>query len=158
MPFTIIAVGRQREAPFKAAALEYQRRLTRYCKLDVREVQDEREPDRLSEALIVRAMEAEGRRVLDQVKPGDIVVALCVEGRQVDSLAFSRLLEDWHTRSAQVCFVIGGSLGLSGEVLNRADLQLSLSNMTLPHQLARVVLLEQMYRGFKIISGERYHK
>lgn len=158
MPFTIIAVGKQREPHFRSAALEYQRRLSRYCRLQVREVADEKEPGGLSIALVTRAMDLEGQRILDQVKPGDTLVALCVEGEMLDSPAFSRRLAAWQDSAAQVCFVIGGSLGLSEAVLRRADLKLSLSRMTLPHQLARVVLLEQIYRGFKIINGERYHK
>lgn len=157
MPIQVIAVGKQRE-PFSQPALEFQRRLGRYCKLSIRELQDEKDPGSLSQVLAQRAVDMEGERILACIKAEDIVVALCIEGHQMDSLDFTQQIKAWHNQSTQVCFVIGGSLGLSEAVLRRADYKLSFSRMTFPHQLARVMLLEQIYRAYKIISGERYHK
>lgn len=156
MPIQIIAVGKQREYHFKLAE-EYERRLSRYCRLAIHEVQDEKDPG-ASAALVSKALETEGRRILGRIKPQDFVVALCIEGPQLSSEELSRHIRAWHNKAASVCFVIGGSLGLSREVLHRADMMLSLSRMTFPHQLARVMLLEQIYRSYKILFGERYHK
>ena len=158
MPIQIIAVGKLRESYYYAAAEEYRRRLSRYCKLSVMEVQDEKDPGSLSSALTAKALEAEGGRILERIKPNDFVVALCIEGSQFSSIAFSKQIKSWHEQSAGLCFVLGGSLGLSETVLQRADMKFSFSTMTFPHQLARVMLLEQIYRAHKIIAGERYHK
>lgn len=157
MPIQIIAVGKQREGHLKLAQ-EYERRLSRYCKLAVHEVQDEKDPGTASAALAQKALEAEGRRILERIRPQDMVVALCIDAPQFDSEQFSEHIRTWHDSSASVVFVIGGSLGLSEEVTARANKTLSLSRMTFPHQLARVMLLEQIYRSYKILSGERYHK
>lgn len=158
MPFTILAVGKQREPFYAQAMQEYLRRLSRYCKIAVKEIQDEKEPDTRSEALLQKAIEAEGERLMSAIRDQDFVIALCIDAPQKTSEEFSELVSDWHNRSVSAVFVIGGSNGLSEKVIKRADMKLSLSNMTLPHQLARVILLEQIYRSFKIISGERYHK
>lgn len=157
MPIQIIAVGKQREFHQKLAQ-DYERRLSKYCKLSVHEVQDEKDPGPASGALIERVLEVEGNRILSLIKPQDLVVALCIDGPQDSSEELSERIRAWHNQSTKVCFVIGGSLGLSREVIKRANLTLSLSRMTFPHQLARVMLLEQLYRAYKIISGERYHK
>ena len=157
MPIQIIAVGKQREPFFRDAAMEYQRRLSRYVKLTMVEVQDEKDPG-ASPALIARALDTEGERILERIAPRDRVVALCIEGEQMDSGRFSELVKAWQGQADPVGFVVGGSLGLSPAVLKRADLKLSFSMMTFPHQLARVLLLEQVYRAYKILSGERYHK
>jgi 23S rRNA (pseudouridine1915-N3)-methyltransferase len=158
MPVKVIAVGKLKEAGYQLAAAEYSMRLSRYCKLELVEVPDERDPKASSPPLLARAMDAEAERILTRIKPGDIVVALVIEAEQMDSETFSRKVAGWHARSADVVFVIGGSLGLGGALIARADERLSLSSMTFPHQLARVMLLEQLYRSYKIISGERYHK
>lgn len=158
MPFTILAVGKQREAFYAQAMQEYLRRLSRYCKISVREVQDEKDPDSKSEALLQKAVESEGGRLMNAIRDQDTVIALCIDAPQLSSEQFSNLIADWHKSSLSVVFVIGGSNGLSEKVISRADMKLSLSCMTLPHQLARVMLAEQIYRSFKIISGERYHK
>jgi 23S rRNA (pseudouridine1915-N3)-methyltransferase len=157
LPIQIIAVGKQREGHHQLAQ-EYERRLSRFCKLSVIEVPDEKDPGTASDALVKRALEAEGKRILDRIKPQDVVVALCIEGQMMTSEALSQRVKTWHNQSLSVSFVIGGSLGLADEVIRRADLKMSLSRMTFPHQLARVMLLEQLYRSYKIISGERYHK
>ena len=158
MPFTILAVGKQRETFYAQAMQEYLRRLSRYCKIFVKEVQDEKDPDTKSSALLQKAVDAEGDRVMSAIRDQDFVVALCIDAPQMTSEQFSELVDNWHKKSVSAVFVIGGSNGLSEKVIKRADMALSLSRMTLPHQLARVMLTEQIYRSFKIISGERYHK
>lgn len=141
------------------AVAEYEKRLTRYVKLDVVEVADEKTPDGASEKEEERIREKEGERLLRQIKEDDHVVALAISGKQYDSLAFARRLDGFALCGRnRVVFVIGGSLGLSEQVLARADEELSFSKMTFPHQLMRVILLEQIYRGYRIIRGEPYHK
>lgn len=154
----IVAVGKLKEAHYRQAAAEYEKRLSRYTQLAVTQVADDKEPERSSEALEEKVRQAEGERILRHIRPRDRVVALCIDGVQEDSLSFSRRVRRLHEAPEDAVFVIGGSLGLSGAVLRRADEKLSLSRLTLPHQLARVVLLEQLYRAFKIMSNERYHK
>ncbi len=158
MTLRVIAVGKQREPGLSLAAQEYQRRLGRYLKLQVVEVADEKDPGPGAKALQGRAVAVEGERILGRISPGERVVALCVDGERLDTASFSSRLQQWKNRDESPVFVIGGSLGLSAAVLARADERLSLSAMTYPHQLARVVLLEQIYRACKIIAGERYHK
>lgn len=154
----IVAVGKLKEAHYRQAAAEYEKRLSRYTQLAVTQVADDKEPERSSEALEEKVRQAEGERILRHIRPRDRVVALCIDGVQEDSLSFSRRVRRLHEAPEDAVFVIGGSLGLSGAVIRRADETLSLSRLTLPHQLARVVLLEQLYRAFKIMGNERYHK
>ena len=159
MKLTILCVGKLKEKFMRDAVAEYEKRLTRYVKLDVVEVADERTPDGASEKEEDRIREKEGERLLRQIKEDDHVVALAISGKQYDSLAFARRLDGVALRGrSRVVFVIGGSLGLSEQVLARADEELSFSKMTFPHQLMRVILLEQIYRGYRIIRGEPYHK
>ncbi|MDD3109551.1 MAG: 23S rRNA (pseudouridine(1915)-N(3))-methyltransferase RlmH [Eubacteriales bacterium] len=154
----IIAVGKLKELHYRQAAREYEKRLARFTSLKVTELADEREPDKPSLLLEERARHAEGERIMKHIRSGDRVVALCIDGTQEDSLAFSRRIKRLYEAPAQVVFIIGGSLGLSEAVIARADEKLSLSALTFPHQLARVLLLEQLYRAFKIMANERYHK
>lgn len=159
MKLTILCVGKQKEKFMRDAVAEYEKRLTRYVKLDVVEVADEKTPDGASEKEEERIREKEGERLLRQIKEDDHVVALAISGKQYDSLAFARRLDGFALCGrSRVVFVIGGSLGLSEQVLARADEELSFSKMTFPHQLMRVILLEQIYRGYRIIRGEPYHK
>ena len=159
MKITILCVGKQKEKFMRDAVNEYTKRLSRYVKLEVIEVADEKTPDHasLKEEELIR--EKEGERLLRHIKGDDHVIALAITGVQYDSIAFSRRL-DWFGMSGKghVVFVIGGSLGLSEQVLGRADEELSFSKMTFPHQLMRVILLEQIYRAYRIIRGEPYHK
>ncbi|MHC1786334.1 MAG: 23S rRNA (pseudouridine(1915)-N(3))-methyltransferase RlmH [Christensenellales bacterium] len=157
MGISIIAVGRI-AAPFKEAAEEYLKRLSRFAKVAVTEMTDNKEPPSLSPALLDQLKTREGKAILARLKPQDHVIALCIDGSQPSSEAFSQHFAALRDAARPIVFVIGGSLGLSEEVLARADERLSLSVMTYPHQLARVVLLEQLYRAFKILGGERYHK
>lgn len=141
------------------AVNEYTKRLSRYVKLEVIEVADEKTPDHasLKEEELIR--EKEGERLLRHIKGDDHVIALAITGVQYDSIAFSRRLDGFGmSGKGHVVFVIGGSLGLSEQVLGRADEELSFSKMTFPHQLMRVILLEQIYRAYRIIRGEPYHK
>lgn len=157
MPLSLITVGKIAK-PFAEAAREYEKRLSRYDKVDVIELPDEKEPAHLSPAAIAQVMDKEGRNILGRVRREDAVVALCIDGQAQTSEQLADTLSRLRMDGRRIVFIIGGSLGLSPEVVARADIRLSLSSMTMPHQLARVVLLEQIYRAFKIISGERYHK
>ena len=154
----VIAVGKLREAYLSQAAAEYAKRLTRFAQLEIIEVPDEKEPDKSSPALEDRVKRTEGEKILKHIRPRDRVVALCIEGPRETSEQFSQRYKRWHEAPADTVFVIGGSLGLSDEVLGRADEKLSLSTLTFPHQIARVLLLEQLYRACKILANERYHK
>ncbi len=157
MPITILAVGKI-GLPFSTASQEFEKRIARFDKLQVIQVQDIKEPASLSPALMEQSIQKEGLKILDKIKSGDYVIALCIEGEQQPSLQFAKQLGILRDEGKHIVFVIGGSLGLSQEVIRRADEKLSLSALTMPHQLARVVLLEQIYRAYKILSGERYHK
>lgn len=159
MPLALICVGKLREAFYREAADEYLKRLTRLSPVEVVEVPDLPEPTHAGEALRAQVMQREGEAILGKIRPADLVVALCVDGPQLTSEDFAQALGRWETAArGRIALVIGGSLGLSPQVLARADHRLSLSKMTFPHQLARVLLLEQLYRGSKIRAGHRYHK
>ncbi len=154
----VIGVGRLKEPWEREACAEYIKRLKRFCALEVRELEDQPEPDKPSEALNRKVMEREGRDILACLRPGDRVVALCIDGRSYDSLQFAEKMTAWSMDGRRLVLVIGGSLGLSPAVVARADEKLSFSKFTFPHQLMRVILLEQLYRAFKIGANERYHK
>ena len=159
MKITILCVGKLKEKFMRDAVNEYTKRLSRYVKLEVIEVADEKTPDHasLKEEELIR--EKEGERLLRHIKGDDHVIALAITGVQYDSVAFSRRLDGFGmSGKGHVVFVIGGSLGLSEQVLGRADEELSFSKMTFPHQLMRVILLGQIYRAYRIIRGEPYHK
>ena len=159
MKITILAVGKIKEKYFSAAIQEYAKRLSRYCKLEIVEVADEKTPDQASEHEedLIRAKEAE--RLRRYIKDGGYVIALAIDGRQTTSQGFADKLQKLCVSGkSHIVFVIGGSIGLDQKLLQEADERLSFSQMTFPHQLMRVVLLEQIYRGFRIINGEPYHK
>ena len=159
MKITLITVGKIKERYFEDAVKEYAKRLSRYCKLEIVQVPDEKTPDGASEALEAQIKEKEGQRILAHIKDGTYVIALAIEGDMLDSVELSRKLARLGVEGkSQIAFVIGGSLGLSAEVMARADYALSFSRMTFPHQLMRVVLLEQIYRSYRISAGEPYHK
>lgn len=158
MSILIIGVGKLKESWQREACAEYMKRLKRFGSIEIREVADQPEPERPSEALNRKVMEQEGREILACIKPGDRVAALCIGGRAHDSEGFAEQIARWNGDGRRLVLVIGGSLGLSDEVLRRADEKLSFSRMTFPHQLMRVILLEQLYRAHKINAGERYHK
>lgn len=159
MRITLIAVGKIKEKFFEDAIREYSKRLSRYCKLEIIQVADEKTPDGAGEALELQIKEKEGQRILSHIKDGAYVIALAIKGRMLTSEELSVHMENLAVRGiSQIVFVIGGSLGLSQSVLDRADFSLSFSPMTFPHQLMRVVALEQIYRGYKIMMKEPYHK
>ena len=159
MKIKIACVGKVKDAFYRDAVAEYAKRLSRFCMLEIAEVADEKAPETLSPAEEAQVMEREGERLLSKILPGEFVVCLTIDGKRFSSEAFAKTLQDTFDRSVScITFVIGGSLGLTPAVTNRADLKLSVSDMTLPHGLCRVVLLEQVYRAFKINAREPYHK
>ncbi len=154
MRLIVLSPGKVRESWLQDGIDEYVRRLGRYCQVSLLTVDDV--PDSWPTS---KALEEEGRRLLAKLKPQSFVVALDLKGEQVDSPQLSRLLPEWFREGgSEVIFVIGGSNGLASAVLNRAQARLCLSPMTFTHQMTRLILLEQIYRAFKIGSGEPYHK
>lgn len=159
MKITLVTVGKIKEKFFSDAIAEYTKRLSRYCKLDIVQLADEKTPDNAGEVMERQIKEKEGERILASIKDGNYVIALAIEGDMLDSVKLSEKIDSLGIGGiSQIAFVIGGSLGLSDAVLRRADYKLSFSRMTFPHQLMRVILLEQIYRSYRIIYGEPYHK
>ena len=159
MKITVITVGKIKEKYLEDAIAEYSKRLSRYCKLEIIQVADEKTPDRASEVVETQIKDKEGERILSHIKDTAYVVALAIEGKMISSEELAELIDGLGVRGeSHIQFVIGGSLGLSKKVLERADYKLSFSRMTFPHQLMRVILLEQIYRSYRILNGEPYHK
>lgn len=159
MNLQIICVGKLKEKFYLDAAAEYVKRLSAYCKLQITELPEERLPKEPSNAQIEGALAKEAEAILAKIPPRSSLIALCVEGRLKSSEELAQLMSTWSNRGEkQLAFVIGGSYGLHPEVKARAWAKLSMSPMTFPHHLARVMLLEQIYRGFKILEGSTYHK
>lgn len=159
MNITIITVGKIKEKFLRDAIDEYSKRLTRYCKLDIIEVPDEKAPENASEKENLLIKEKEGEKILKHIKDNSYVIALAIDGKMPSSEDLADFIQTQGINgNSNLTFVIGGSLGLSSGVLKRADYKLSFSKMTFPHQLMRVILLEQIYRAFRINSGEPYHK
>ena len=159
MKIRFLTVGKCKEPYFRDAASEYLKRLSRFAEVTVTEAQDEKTVDGASEAENERVKALEGARLLKLIRERDYVIALAIGGKAYDSVGqASRLKALMNEGKSDLVFVIGGSLGLSGEVLARADEQWSYSRLTFPHMLMRVIALEQLYRSFKILSGEPYHK
>ena len=155
----LICVGKMREKFFIDAFEEYRKRLQAYCRLELVEITEQRLSDRPAEKEITAALEREGQEILKAVPTDAYLVALCVEGKQMPSEGMAELIAAReNSGKPKLCFVIGGSFGLSPTVKSRADRKLSMSQMTFPHHLARVMLIEQVYRGFKINEGSQYHK
>lgn len=154
----LICVGKLKEKYLRQAADEYKKRLGRFVQVEEAELPDLPEPQGGGDALVRQVLDREGEAILQRIRPADYVIALCVEGKQYTSEDFARHMARWKGDGRRMVFVIGGSLGLSRGVKERADEKLSLSAMTFPHQLARVLLLEQWYRAEKINANERYHK
>ena len=155
----IICVGKLKEKFWAAAAAEYVKRLGSLCHLEIEELPESRLPAEPSEAEIEAALKKEGDSITLRIPAGAVTVALCIEGKEMDSVRFSQFLELCAVKGrSRICFVIGGSMGLSESVKENADLKMSMSPMTFPHHLARIMLLEQLYRGFQIQSGSKYHK
>ncbi len=159
MKIKIVCVGKLKEKYLKDAIDEYTKRLSRFCTVQIIELSDEKIPDNASLAEEEKVLEAEGEKILKNISPPDYVFSLCVEGKALSSEEFSQKLSDVAlSGKSTICFVIGGSLGLSKAVKARSDFRISFSKMTFPHQLMRVFLTEQIYRAFKINANEKYHK
>ncbi len=159
MKITILAVGKIKEKYFADAVAEYKKRLSRYCKLEIIEVADEKTPDHAStqeEELIRRK---EGERLKKYIKDGAYVISLAIQGKQFSSEEFSKKIHALGLhRESHIIFIIGGSIGLASDIIKESKELISFSKMTFPHQLMRIVLLEQIYRGYRIMNGEPYHK
>ena len=159
MKITLVTVGKIKEKFFEDAIKEYSKRLSRYCKLEILQVADEKTPEGASEAVELQIKEKEGQRILSLIRDDAYVIALAIEGKMLDSEELAERIEKLGVSGiSQIVFVIGGSLGLSSQVMKRADYALSFSRMTFPHQLMRVVLLEQIYRSYRIMNHQPYHK
>lgn len=159
MKITILTVGKIKEAFYREAAAEFQKRLSRYVKLEIIEVPDEKTPEEASDREKEKIVELEGARLMKYIRPDMYVIALAIEGRMLDSIEFSEKIRLLGVNgTSHIAFVIGGSLGLAGSICRRADVKLSFSKMTFPHQLMRVILLEQIYRSYRIMNHEPYHK
>lgn len=159
MKITICCVGKIKEKFYSQAIEEYSKRLSKYCKLEIKEAADEKTPDSASDTVNRMIKEKEGDRLLSFIKDDRYVIALAIDGKMLDSVELSEKIDNLMlSGKSDIVFVIGGSLGLDKRVLDRADYKLSFSKMTFPHQLMRVILLEQIYRSFRIMKNEPYHK
>ncbi|KAA8825547.1 23S rRNA (pseudouridine(1915)-N(3))-methyltransferase RlmH [Bifidobacterium reuteri] len=159
MQIDIIAPGRVKEQYLRDAIDEYSKRLSRYCKLNIIEVADEKTPEHASEGIERQIKVKEGERIAKHLRDGAFLIALAIDGKQLSSEEFAAKIEDWGLHGvSHIQLVIGGSIGLDDAILRRANFKLSFSKMTFPHQLMRVILLEQIYRAYKINAGEPYHK
>ena len=159
MKITVVCVGKLKEKFFADGVEEYKKRLGRYAKIEIAEVADEKAPENLSIAEEEQVKAKEGEKILKKIPDDAFVVALCIDGKMLSSEELADFFEKKTVSGvSSIAFVIGGSLGLSKAVIDRADYKLSFSKMTFPHQLMRVVLLEQIYRGYRILNGEPYHK
>jgi len=159
MNITIISVGKIKEKYIIGGINEFSKRLSKYCKLNLIEVSDEKAPENLSEADMEIVKNKEGERILSKLNENTYVIILAIDGKQLSSEELSQKLDKLALQgNSSITFIIGGSLGLSDEVISKANYKLSFSKMTFPHQLMKLILLEQVYRGFRISRGEPYHK
>ena len=159
MRINIVCVGKIKEKYLKLGIDEFKKRLSKYCKLEIIELEDEKAPENLSDKEMLMIKEKEGKKILSKIKDNSYVIALAIDGTNLSSEELAETINKLGVRGiSNITFVIGGSLGLSDEVLSRADYKLSFSKMTFPHQLMRLILLEQVYRAYRINNGEPYHK
>ena len=159
MNITIISVGKLKEKYLKQGIDEYAKRLGSYCKLQLIEVPDEKAPENLSEKEMEQVKDKEGEKILAKVKDSDTVIAMAIEGDLISSEQLAEKIENYGINGkSSIVFIIGGSLGLSDTVKQRANAKISFGRITLPHQLMRLVLVEQIYRSFRITAGHAYHK
>ncbi|WP_066506879.1 23S rRNA (pseudouridine(1915)-N(3))-methyltransferase RlmH [Abyssisolibacter fermentans] len=159
MKITIIAVGKIKEKYLTQGIKEYSKRLSKYCKLEIIEVNDEKAPENLSLTDMEIIKNKEGEKILKRLNIDSYIIPLCIEGKQLSSVEFSKQVDKVLLQgNSHITFIIGGSLGLSKQITDISNLKLSFSKMTFPHQLMRLILLEQIYRGFRIRLGEPYHK
>lgn len=159
MNITIISVGKIKEKYINLGLSEFSKRLSKYCKLNLIEVSDEKAPENLSEADMKIVKNKEGEKILSKLNDNTYIIVLAIDGKQLSSEELSKKIDNLALQgNSSITFIIGGSLGLSDEVLNKANYKLSFSKMTFPHQLMKLILLEQVYRAFRISRGEPYHK
>ena len=159
MKITILAVGKVKESYFRDGIAEYLKRLSKYAKMEVVEVNDEKTPDNASEKEEVLIKQKEGERLLKSMKEDAYTIVLAIDGKKLDSVSLAEKIDQLGVSGvSHIQFVIGGSLGLADEVLRKADMKLSFSDMTFPHQLMRLILCEQIYRSYRIIHNQPYHK
>ena len=158
MNINIICVGKIKEDFFVKATAEFEKRLSRFCTFNVITLPDKSIPDNPSEAEEQIVLRKEGEEILKKIGKGDTVIAMCIEGKQLSSRELADKISEFQMQASTIDFIIGGSLGLSDEVKQRANLKLSMSKMTFPHRIARLMLEEQIYRAFKINANETYHK
>lgn len=159
MNIKVLCVGRLKEKFYMEACAEFKKRISRYANMEIAEVANEKAPEQLSPALMEQVKNAEGQRLMDRLLPGEYLIAMDIRGKELTSPELSALMEEvMQSGKSRVAFAIGGSLGLSDAVLQRADKRVSFGKPTFSHQIFRVMLLEQIYRAFKIMRGEPYHK
>lgn len=156
----ILCVGNLKEKYLREAASEYEKRLSPYCKLNIVEINEYKLSDKPSSSDISKCIEYEGQQILSKIPDNSVIITLCIEGNIMSSENFSEKINEYMSdcQSSKICFIIGGSYGLSDSVKSRSNLKLSFSRMTFTHQISRVLLLEQIYRAFQILSGGKYHK
>ena len=158
LTINVLCVGKIKENFFKDAISEYSKRLSRYCKLNIIELPDEKIPDKTNSKIENEIKTKECNNIINHIKKDSYIICLDIKGKELSSEQFSETIENISMESSQITFIIGGSLGLTEEVLNISNKKICFSKMTFPHQLIRVFLLEQIYRAFKISNGETYHK
>ena len=158
LTINIICIGKMKESYLRDAIQEYSKRLSKYCKLNIQELPDEKIPDKLNDSLSNEIKNKESNNILNHIKKDSYIICLDLTGNEFTSEEFSKNIENLSLQTSSITFVIGGSLGLSSDLLNKAHQKICFSIITFPHQLIRVFLLEQLFRGFKISNGETYHK
>lgn len=158
LTINVICIGKLKEQFFKEAVNEYSKRLSKYCKLEITELADEKIPNNPSEKQIQDIKEKECKNIISHIKKESYIISLDLTGKQLSSEELSETIDNLSLSTSHITFIIGGSLGLTKEILNNSNTILSFSKMTFPHQLIRIFLLEQIYRAFKITNGETYHK
>ena len=158
LTINIVCIGKIKESYLKDAINEYSKRLSKYCKLNIIELPDEKIPDKLNESLSNEIKNKESNSILNHIKKDSYVICLDLTGKELSSEEFSKTIENLSLQTSNITFVICGSLGLSTDILKKAHQKICFSKMTFPHQLIRVFLLEQIFRGFKISNGETYHR
>lgn len=158
LTINIVCVGKIKEKFFKSAIDEYSKRLSKYCRLEILELPDEKIPEKINENIINAVKEKECNNIIKHLKNDSYIIALDLKGKELSSEEFSKKIEQVSMLNSKITFIIGGSLGLTKELLNLCNERICFSKMTFPHQLIRIFLVEQIYRAFKISNGENYHK
>ena len=158
LTINIICIGKVKEKYLKDAITEYSKRLSKYCKLNILELSDEKIPDKLNDSISNEIKNKESNAILNHIKKDSYIICLDLTGKELSSEEFSKNIENLSLQTSNITFVIGGSLGLSSDLLKKSHQKICFSKMTFPHQLIRVFLLEQIFRGFKISNGETYHR